>query len=231
MSEDTTEVAVRVRIERNGPYVVEGPVDITRRRIVESEHGEPMTWQTTERFGPHTHAVLCRCGGSSAKPFCDRTHLANGFDGTETAPTTAYDDRARIYEGTGVVMRDDRKLCEHAGFCGTRLTNVWKMMRANAVEDSIVRTQLMAMVEHCPSGALTFRLAAEEPDVEAELPLAIGVVDDGPLFVTGGVPIQRSDDAPFETRNRVTLCRCGGSGNKPLCDGSHKNIGFEDKAD
>jgi CDGSH-type Zn-finger protein len=231
MSEDTTEVAVRVRIQHNGPYVVEGPVEITRRRIVESEHGEPMTWQTTERMGRHTHAVLCRCGGSAAKPFCDRTHMANGFDGTETAATTTYDERARTYEGTGVVMRDDRKLCEHAGFCGTRLTNVWKMMRADAVEESIVRTQLMAMIEHCPSGALTFRLAADEPDVEAELPHAIGVVDDGPLFVTGGIPIQRSDDAPFETRNRVTLCRCGQSANKPLCDGTHKKIDFHDVAD
>ena len=228
MSDTTTDVPVQVRIKANGPYVVSGPVSINRRRIVESEHGEPMTWQTTERLGTYQHAVLCRCGGSAAKPFCDGTHLANGFDGTESAPTSTYDERARTYEGTGVVMRDDRKLCQHAGFCGTRLTNVWKMMKADAVEESITRTQLMAMIEHCPSGALTFRLAADEPDVEPELPLAIGVVDDGPLFVTGGIPIERSDGAPFETRNRVTLCRCGGSGKKPLCDGTHKKNGFED---
>jgi CDGSH-type Zn-finger protein len=228
MSEEPTAVPVQVRIRANGPYMVNGPVTISRRRIVESEHGEPMTWQTTERFGTHQRAVLCRCGGSAAKPFCDGTHLANGFDGTESAPTSNYDERARAYEGTGVAMRDDRKLCQHAGFCGTRLTNVWKMMKADAVEDSIARIQLMAMIEHCPSGALTFRLSADEPDVEPELPLAIGVVDDGPLFVTGGMPIERSDGAPFEPRNRVTLCRCGGSGNKPLCDGTHKKNGFKD---
>jgi CDGSH-type Zn-finger protein len=51
---------------------------------------------------------------------------------------------------------------------------------------------------------------------------------DGPLFVTGGVRVTRSDGEPFESRNRVTLCRCGGSANKPLCDGSHKTIGFRD---
>ncbi len=58
--------------------------------------------------------------------------------------------------------------------------------------------------------------------------MAIGVVDDGPLFVTGSIPVERSDGAPFEARNRVTLCRCGGSSIKPLCDGTHASIGFTD---
>jgi hypothetical protein len=86
----------------------------------------------------------------------------------------------------------------------------------------------MAMVERCPSGALTYRLSDSEPDLEPDLPVAIGVVDDGPLFVTGGVAVARSDGEPFEVRNRVTLCRCGGSANKPLCDGTHKTNGFRD---
>jgi CDGSH-type Zn-finger protein len=223
---DLTEV--RVQIRPNGPYVLHGPAALLRRRIVESEHGEPMTWQTTEHLGVRRHAVLCRCGGSAAKPFCDGTHRANDFDGAEHAPVDDYDERARTYEGTGVVMRDDRTLCEHAGFCGTRLTNVWKMMRADAVAESITRAQLMSMIERCPTGALTFRLATDGDDVEPELPQAIGVVDDGPYFVTGRVVVERADGEPFEVRNRITLCRCGGSARKPLCDGTHKKIEFRD---
>jgi CDGSH-type Zn-finger protein len=86
----------------------------------------------------------------------------------------------------------------------------------------------MAMIEHCPSGALTFRLTVDGPDIEPDLPAGIAVTDDGPYFVTGGIPVERSDGEPFGPRPRMTLCRCGGSANKPLCDGSHKEIGFRD---
>jgi len=46
----------------------------------------------------------------------------------------------------------------------------------------------------------------------------------GPLWVTGGIPVLRSDGQPFEIRNRVTLCNCGHSGSKPLCDGTHRHL-------
>jgi CDGSH-type Zn-finger protein len=38
------------------------------------------------------------------------------------------------------------------------------------------------------------------------------------------------DGTPYEVRNRQTVCRCGQSRNKPFCDGSHKENGFEDPA-
>jgi uncharacterized Fe-S cluster protein YjdI len=119
-------------------------------------------------------------------------------------------------------VRDDRGICEHAGFCGNRVTNVWKMV--GNTSDSTVRAQVIAMVERCPSGALTLKV--DSRTVEPDLPVEIGLLDDGPLYVTGGIAVRRVDGQPFGTRNRVTLCRCGGSKNKPLCDGTHKEIGF-----
>jgi len=50
----------------------------------------------------------------------------------------------------------------------------------------------------------------------------------GPIWVKGGVPVESADASVFENRNRVTLCRCGGSKNKPFCDGTHLKDRFND---
>jgi CDGSH-type Zn-finger protein len=212
----------RIEAQGSGPYLVSGDVPLRRKRAVVSEHGEPLTWQTTEVVEASETYALCRCGGSSNKPFCDGTHNRNGFDGTESAPTDIYQERAKRYEGTGIAVADDRGICEHAGFCGNRASNVWKMTRQT--DDTVVRAQVIAMIERCPSGALTYEINGEV--IEPDLPAEVAVIEDGPLWVTGGVTVERSDGQPFESRPRMTLCRCGGSKNKPLCDGTHKEIGF-----
>ena len=82
------------------------------------------------------------------------------------------------------------------------------------------------MVERCPSGALTYSVEGPAGTVEPRLAALVSVVPDGPLFVSGRVPVSRSDGTRLETRNRVTLCRCGESKDKPLCDGGHLAAGF-----
>ena len=75
-------------------------------------------------------------------------------------------------------------------------------------------------------------MGSDQANIEPDLPVQIAVTTEitsdgpieGPLWVTGGIPIERSDGQPFETRNRVTLCNCGHSSRKPLCDGSHRAI-------
>ena len=217
---------MQITVTPQGPYVVSGQPALRRKRAVRTEQDEPVAWQSDAPMDVGESYSLCRCGGSANKPFCDGSHRTREWDGTETAPTDTYDERAKDHPGDGIVMRDDRGVCEHAGFCGTKLTNAWKMTQASG--DTAVRAQLIAMIEHCPSGAITHRLSAAGPAVEPDLAVGIGVIDDGPLFVTGGIGVTRADGAVFETRNRMTLCRCGASGNKPLCDGSHAKVGFAD---
>ena len=217
-----TEQTPSVKVRTDGPYVVSGSVPLRGKEPIVSEYGEPLTWRTgkvTDRGAAYT---LCRCGRSANKPYCDGTHVQVGFDGTETASTDTYQDRQDIYPGTGIEVLDDRNLCVHAGFCGNRVTNVWKM--ADKTEDTVVRAQVMAMIERCPSGALSYEV--EGDTVEPDFPAEVSVVPNGPLWVTGSIPIERSDGEPVEVRNRVALCRCGHSSNKPLCDGSHKEAGF-----
>jgi hypothetical protein len=89
-----------------------------------------------------------------------------------------------------------------------------------------VRFDVIQRVERCPSGRLSYDLG--DGPIEPDLPRAISVTKDGPYWVTGGIPVTMSDGRTLETRNRVELCRCGHSSNKPLCDGSHRDIKFTD---
>ncbi len=214
-----------IRIQSDGPYRVTGGIPLREKAIVYSEYEESLTWRTGRLIPASDEYELCRCGKSQQQPFCDKSHARAGFDGTETAPSDTYESSSKAYPGTGVTVHDYRALCVHAAFCTNRLTNVWKMSRQT--DDTVVRSHMIGMIERCPSGALTYAIegATNEPD----LPREVAVVADGPLWVSGAITITRSDGAPLETRNRFTLCRCGRSGNKPLCDGSHKQPVAETK--
>ncbi len=215
---DSNETSITVAA--NGPYLVAGNLALHRRHDAQSELGEPMTWVTSSTLETKDRYALCRCGQSERKPFCDGTHARVGFAADDVAAGT-YDERADTVGGD-VNVRYDQGICVHAGFCGTTVTNVWD--QAAKTGDTAARMHAIAMIEHCPSGALTYQLDG----VTNEQPLAqaVAVVTNGPLWVTGGVPVINSDGLTLEVRNRVTLCRCGASHNKPLCDGSHKDAGF-----
>ncbi|HYJ61594.1 MAG TPA: CDGSH iron-sulfur domain-containing protein [Actinomycetota bacterium] len=61
------------------------------------------------------------------------------------------------------------------------------------------------------------------PDPEG--PPAVALKPDGPVRVAGDVTI-RYDDAPQGGRDRWSLCRCGASRCQPVCDSSHKVVGY-----
>ncbi len=227
----TPEEEKRIEIECDGSYKVIGAIPLVRKVQVVSEYGEPLTWKKEETLPTESPYFLCRCGQSHDKPFCDSTHFEVGFDGTETAdpgPTAA---RQEIYPGsTKIVIKRDTSLCMESGICGNRLTNIEKL--AALTSDPQVRAQVMAMIERCPSGSYAYALVPGGEDVEPDLPQQIAVTVEmtsegpilGPLWVTGGIPIIQSDGTPLERRNRITLCNCGKSKNKPLCDGTHRAL-------
>lgn len=217
-----------ITVVPNGPYLVRGGVRLVVKSPALSEHGEPITWVKGREISTRDDYALCRCGGSANKPFCDGSHASNGFAAEGIATV---EPRATDYEGTDIVVHDDRALCMHAGFCGNRLTNVWKLVPETS--ESTRRAQVIAMVERCPSGALSYSLPSaadptepSPPVLEADLPTQVAVVPDGPLWVSGAVPIGTEAGERAPDRKRVTLCRCGASATKPFCDGTHKEIGF-----
>ena len=221
----------RIVILRNGPYLVYGDIPLVRKRKIVSETGDAVNWATTEVLETEETYALCRCGRSGAKPFCDGTHERIGFEGAETADIRVTAERRRTLGGTGIVVKRDGPLCMHASFCVGRTRKIAEMLPDS--DDSDVRAQIMGMIERCPSGSFAYALGEGGEDVEPHLPLAIAVTEEedslaASLWVTGEIPITRSDGEPFEIRNRVTLCRCGQSKTKPLCDGTHRDIAFRE---
>src|SRR6266566_448335 len=138
-----------IEVTRNGPYIVHGDLPLVRKSEVVSEYGEPLTWRKDGDIVTSGEYSLCRCGRSSHKPFCDDTHLDIDFDGTETADTGKSEQRQTIWRGTGIVVKRDYSLCIEAGFCGNRITNVERMV--SSTNDTQVRSQVIAMIERCPS--------------------------------------------------------------------------------
>ncbi len=63
---------VTITTRPNGPYLVKGPI-----RIVDPDGKEFTVDRDT--------VALCRCGGSTTKPFCDGTHSKIGFQAAEKA--------------------------------------------------------------------------------------------------------------------------------------------------
>jgi len=225
----------KITVSENGPYHVQGSLPLVRKKQISSEHGEPMTWQKTGEVEAQEEYWLCRCGGSSNKPFCDGTHRKNDFDGTETADTNSYEERMVIHEGsTDIIIKRDYSICASAGYCGNRFANIKKM--AADTDESTVRAQVMAMVERCPSGSYRYAFSSDAENNEVDLSKQVAATTEmtsegpiqGPLWVTGQIEIHRADGQPMEVRNRVTLCRCGKSKNKPLCDGTHRELGVEE---
>jgi len=219
----------RIVVTKDGPYVVHGGIPLVHKIQIVSEYGEPLTWKTGEAIAAPETYELCRCGKSSFKPFCDVTHALVDFDGIESAdPRPTAERQVTLPGGTNIVVKRDYSLCSESGFCANRFRRIEQMLRNT--DDTEIRALVMAMVERCPSGSYVYSIQEGEDDIEPDLPQQIAVTTeitsdgpiDGPLWVTGNISIEQADGQPLETRNRVTLCRCGLSKNKPLCDGAHR---------
>lgn len=200
-----------IGLKPNGPYLVKNLTRFSNSRGEAIAVGENM--------------ALCRCGGSSNKPFCDGTHAKIGFsDGKQPERTR---DRRRDYAGKSITIHDNRGLCAHAGECTDGLPSVWRMGVKPWIDpDGASAEAIIGTIEACPSGALSYTINGREHR-DLDRPPAIRLAKNGPYVVTGGIEMQGVEFGDGASREHFTLCRCGASKNKPFCDGSHYDIGFE----
>ena len=215
---------MKIKIVKNGPYIVSGAVPLYQQIIVTDEAGHTKDLVDEREFSTRDTYSLCRCGESKDKPYCDGTHNDFDFDGTETASRKPYIEKSEIFDGPELRLTDAHEFCDHSRFC-LRSGGIRNLIEKS--DDPEARQTAIEEAMICPSGRLVLWDKKTGKPFENEFKPSIVMVHDkqkkcqGPIWVRGGIPLESSDGTQYETRNRVTLCRCGKSENKPYCDGSH----------
>jgi CDGSH-type Zn-finger protein len=214
----------RIKVSKDGPYLISGGIPVMRQTIIADKEGTALEWRLDQKFPLLEKCGLCRCGHSKNKPFCDGTHSRIGFVGTETADDEPYLSKPKVFEGSVIKLIDFEELCASARFCH-REGGIWNLIK-NCENPRIKQIMLEESCD-CPSGRLVIYDKQAAKNVEPELEKSIVAIEDpqvgvsGPLWVRGGIPVESADGKTYCVRNRMTLCRCGKSQNKPFCDSSH----------
>ncbi len=168
---------------------------------------------------------LCRCGESKLKPHCDGTHANIGFVGERE---DSHKPDLEYYQGKEITIVFDRYLCMGAGYCG-ELEAVFGTHDAPKYEpDAAPVKDIIATIKKCPSGALSYIIDGQH-HTDYFNNTRIVVEKDGPYNCEGQITLidDQDSDTLLPQADHYTLCRCGGSKKKPLCDGSHEKNGFK----
>ena len=134
----------------------------------------------------------------------------------------------REYEGEGIVVHWEPKLCIHAANCIRHLPGVFDPNARPWVSvDAAGPNEISAAIQSCPTGALRYQRTDGTPPEIPDVPTTIQSIRNGPMIVRGEIKMLDSNGHVVRPATRMVLCRCGQSQNKPYCDLSHRAAGFE----
>lgn len=123
--------------------------------------------------------------------------------------------------------------CIHSKLCWTGLAEVFNPRERPWIKmDAATTASIIAQVEKCPSGALSYfrnEEKVENKNPEVDVDTIVEVSANGPLLVYGNITIKNKNGEEIKKNKVTALCRCGASANKPYCDGTHVKIGFKDE--
>ena len=127
------------------------------------------------------------------------------------------------YSNRDVTVVWKPNVCIHSAICFNGLPEVFDPTVRPWIETKGSTTEkIIAQIKKCPSGALTYFMNNEENKTDSiSAESIVEISKNGPILVYGNITIKKQDGTE-EKKSKVTaLCRCGGSQNKPYCDGSH----------
>ena len=138
-------------------------------------------------------------------------------------------DITKKYSNGEVTIVWKPETCIHSAICFKGLCNVFDPQKRPWITPEGANTEsIIDQIKKCPSGALSYYMNSDAGDekVKVEAETIVETAPNGPLMVYGNVTIKDSKGNVTRKNNATAFCRCGGSSNKPYCDGSHKKIGF-----
>lgn len=138
-------------------------------------------------------------------------------------------DKTKEYSNGEVTIVWKSNLCIHSTNCINGLPGVFDMNKRPWINaEGATTNQIIDQVKKCPSGALSFYLNNNKEKGETEMSnVRITLLENGPILLKGKVEVKNSKGEIVPTEETTALCRCGGSKNKPFCDGTHNTNGFK----
>ena len=134
------------------------------------------------------------------------------------------------FAGSAVDVTWDQRLCIHVAECTRAREEIFVSGRTPWGDPDRADADTVAeVVERCPSGALAHARTDGGPAESPPAENIIVVANAGPLYVRGDLRIAGASADMAGVRTRAALCRCGLSSNKPFCDNSHEEAGFNDR--
>ncbi len=124
------------------------------------------------------------------------------------------------------------KMCIHSAKCWrgeNSLPEVFNPSEKPWIKPEGASTErIIEQVKNCPSGAISyFKNNEMEKNESISSETVAETIPNGPLLVYGNIIVKDSEGNQTQKNKVTAFCRCGASGNKPYCDGSHVKIDFK----
>jgi uncharacterized Fe-S cluster protein YjdI len=139
-------------------------------------------------------------------------------------------DLTKKYTNNEVTVVWKPDVCIHSTICWKGLGNVFYPTKRPWINLDNEKTELIIeQVKKCPSGALSYHLNEQTSENISEIyaETIVEAAQDGPLLVYGNITIKEANGQEVKKNKVTAFCRCGASGNKPFCDGTHRKINFK----
>jgi len=138
-------------------------------------------------------------------------------------------ERKKAYSNEDITVIWKPDVCIHSTKCWKASLAVFNPKRRPWIDMTGGTTdEIIKIVDNCPSGALSYEKNDKmNEQKEQTSQTTVQVSKGGPYLVKGIFRFVNSDGKEEIKEGSIALCRCGGSNNKPFCDGTHRKIGFD----